>query len=39
MAFQITNPETLALAQRLAAREKTGLAEAVHLALSGEIGA
>lgn len=37
MAFQITNPETLALAQRYAAREKIGLAEAVHLALCREL--
>ncbi len=37
MAFHIKNPETDALARRVAALKKTGLTEAVHLALSNEL--
>ena len=37
MAFHIKNPETDALARRLAVLKKTGLTEAVHLALQHEL--
>jgi antitoxin VapB len=37
MAFHIKNPETDALARRVAALKKTGLTEAVHTALSHEL--
>ncbi|MER9120455.1 type II toxin-antitoxin system VapB family antitoxin [Mesorhizobium sp. M0954] len=37
MAFHIKNPETDALARRLAALKRTGLTEAVHAALKHEL--
>lgn len=37
MAFHIKNPETDALARKLAALKKIGLTEAVHMALSHEL--
>lgn len=37
MAFHIKNPETDALARKLAALKKTGLTEAVHMALTHEL--
>ncbi|MER8731792.1 type II toxin-antitoxin system VapB family antitoxin [Mesorhizobium sp. M1227] len=37
MAFHIKNPETDALARRLAAVKRTGLTEAVHAALKHEL--
>jgi antitoxin VapB len=37
MAFHIKNPETDALARKVAALKKTGLTEAVHSALSHEL--
>lgn len=37
MAFHIKNPETDALARRVAALKKTGLTEAVHIALRREL--
>lgn len=37
MAFHIKNPETDALARRVAAIKKIGLTEAVHTALSHEL--
>jgi antitoxin VapB len=37
MAFHIKNAETDALARRVAALKKTGLTEAVHLALAHEL--
>ena len=37
MAFHIKNPETDALARRVAAQKKTGLTEAVHTALAHEL--
>jgi antitoxin VapB len=37
MAFHIKNPETDALARRVAALKKLGLTEAVHTALAHEL--
>ena len=37
MAFHIKNPETDALARRVAALKNTGLTEAVHTALANEL--
>jgi antitoxin VapB len=37
MAFHIRNPETDALARKVAALKKTGLTEAVHVALMHEL--
>jgi antitoxin VapB len=37
MAFHIKNPETDALARKVAALKKTGLTEAIHIALSHEL--
>ena len=37
MAFHIKNPQTNALARRLAALKNTGLTEAVHTALAHEL--
>jgi antitoxin VapB len=37
MAFHIKNPETDALARKVAALKKTGLTEAVHTALRHEL--
>ena len=37
MAFHIKKPETDALARKLAALKRTGLTEAVHVALTHEI--
>ncbi|MER9241215.1 type II toxin-antitoxin system VapB family antitoxin [Mesorhizobium sp. M0633] len=37
MAFHIKNPETDALARRVAALKRTGLTEAVHAALKHEL--
>ena len=37
MAFHVRNPETDALARRLAVLKKTGLTEAVHIALAREL--
>jgi antitoxin VapB len=37
MAFHIKNPETDALARKIAAAKKMGLTEAVHLALTHEL--
>lgn len=37
MAFHIKNPETDALARKVAALKKTGLTEAVHAALAHEL--
>jgi antitoxin VapB len=37
MAFHIKNPETDALARKVAALKKSGLTEAVHLALVHEL--
>ena len=37
MAFHIKNPETDALARRVAALKNTGLTEAVHVALANEL--
>jgi antitoxin VapB len=37
MAFHIKNPETDALARRVAALKNTGLTEAVHTALAHEL--
>jgi antitoxin VapB len=37
MAFHIKNPQTDALARKVAALKKTGLTEAVHAALSHEL--
>lgn len=37
MAFHIKNPETDALARKVAARDKTGLTESVHIALKHEL--
>lgn len=37
MPFHIKNPETDALARKLAGLKKIGLTEAVHLALSNEL--
>lgn len=37
MAFHIKNPETDALARRVAALKRTGLTEAVHVALRHEL--
>lgn len=37
MAFHIKNPETDALARKLAALKSTGLTEAVHAALAHEL--
>ena len=38
MPFHIKNPETDALARKLAGLKKIGLTEAVHLALGNELG-
>lgn len=37
MAFHIRNPDTDALARKLAGLKKIGLTDAVHLALRGEL--
>jgi antitoxin VapB len=37
MAFHVKNPETDALARKVAALKKVGLTEAVHLALAHEL--